>query len=154
MTKYAKSKASSRSTPSNGNTTLAHLLGRLWSRAVSLRQASHAADASGVVLAVIDTKHILLVDHKNARLWLPTGGHVEAGEHPRNTVVRELQDELGFESSHPIEPMVTCVKMSGLAVGHIDVCLWYVIHAVERRHSKYKVHRPGTSLKFCPLNKV
>ena len=112
---------------------------------MSRRQASHAADASGVVLAVIDTKHILLVDHKNARLWLPTGGHVEAGEHPRNTVVQELQDELGFESTHPIEPllMVTCLKTSGLALGHIDVCLWHVVHAVERRHSEYKVQRPG-----------
>ena len=25
---------------------------------------------------------ILLVNHKKAQLWLPTGGHVEPGEHP------------------------------------------------------------------------
>ena len=44
---------------------------------------------------VVDDGHVLLVDHRNAQLWLPSGGHVEAGEHPRETVVRELQEELG-----------------------------------------------------------
>src|SRR5262245_44912198 len=40
------------------------------------------------------TAHILLVDHKQAGLWLPSGGHVEAGEHPEATVRRELWEEL------------------------------------------------------------
>jgi 8-oxo-dGTP pyrophosphatase MutT (NUDIX family) len=43
---------------------------------------------------------VLLVDHKNARLWLPTGGHVEEGEDPRATVVRELKEELGLAVNH------------------------------------------------------
>ena len=30
--------------------------------------------------AVVDGHYILLVDHINAELWLPTGGHVEPGE--------------------------------------------------------------------------
>src|SRR5687767_6375732 len=38
--------------------------------------------------AVVDSEHILLVDHKNAQLWLPAGGHVEPLEHPRATVER------------------------------------------------------------------
>jgi hypothetical protein len=38
---------------------------------------------------VVDGDHLLLVDHINAGLWLPTGGHVEPGEHPRTTVERE-----------------------------------------------------------------
>ncbi len=41
---------------------------------------------------------LLLVDHKNAGLWLPNGGHVEVGEHPRTTVVRELGEELGLDA--------------------------------------------------------
>ena len=44
--------------------------------------------------AVVDGPHILLVDHKNAMLWLPAGGHVEPQEHPRCTVVRELEEEV------------------------------------------------------------
>src|SRR5215203_4474205 len=46
--------------------------------------------------AVVDGEGILLVDHKNAQLWLPPGGHVEEGEHPRATVAREVREELGF----------------------------------------------------------
>lgn len=44
--------------------------------------------------AVIDSGSILLVDHRNAQLWLPSGGHVEQDEDPRRTVVRELKEEL------------------------------------------------------------
>jgi ADP-ribose pyrophosphatase YjhB (NUDIX family) len=60
--------------------------------------------------AVIDGDSILLVDHKNAQLWLPPGGHVEVDEHPRDTVGREVREELGFTPAHAIEAplMVTC----------------------------------------------
>jgi 8-oxo-dGTP diphosphatase len=69
--------------------------------------------------AVVDVDRVLLVDHKNAGLWLPAGGHVEAGEHPRQTVERELQEELGFTTEHPIEAplMVTCTTTVGLTAG-------------------------------------
>jgi 8-oxo-dGTP pyrophosphatase MutT (NUDIX family) len=81
--------------------------------------------------AVIDVDRILLVDHKSAGLWLPAGGHVESGEHPRQTVVRELQEELGFSNDHPIQAplMVTCTTTVGLTAGHVDVSLWYVVRA-------------------------
>jgi 8-oxo-dGTP pyrophosphatase MutT (NUDIX family) len=80
--------------------------------------------------AVVDADAILLVDHKNAGLWLPSGGHVEPGEHPRSTVMRELQEELGFKADHEIQAplMVTCTTTSGLTAGHTDVSLWYVVH--------------------------
>jgi 8-oxo-dGTP diphosphatase len=81
--------------------------------------------------AVVDAQSILLVDHKKAQLWLPPGGHVEPGEHPRDTVMREIREELGFVPAHKIaEPlMVTCTKTVGLTAGHTDVSLWYVVHA-------------------------
>lgn len=80
--------------------------------------------------AVIDAQRILLVDHKNARLWLPTGGHIEPGEHPRETVTRELFEELGLKPSHAIAPplMITASQTVGLTSGHVDVSLWYVVH--------------------------
>jgi len=79
--------------------------------------------------AVVDGHHILLVDHRSAQLWLPPGGHVEPGEHPRETVVRELFEELRIVAGHEItEPlMVTCTTTVGLAAGHVDVSLWYVV---------------------------
>jgi 8-oxo-dGTP diphosphatase len=81
--------------------------------------------------AVVDAAHVLLVDHRNARLWLPPGGHVEPGEHPRATVLRELHEELGLAPSHAIQAplMVTCTKTVGLTAGHTDVSLWYIVRA-------------------------
>ena len=81
--------------------------------------------------AVVEDGHILLVDHKNAQLWLPPGGHVEPHEHPRNTVAREMREELGFAPAHEIQAplMVTCSTTVGLTAGHVDVSLWYVVHA-------------------------
>lgn len=83
--------------------------------------------------AVVDEGHILLVDHKNAQLWLPTGGHVEPGEHPRQTVLRELEEELGLAAPHAIAApvMVTCTTTVGLTAGHTDVSLWYVVRAAR-----------------------
>jgi 8-oxo-dGTP diphosphatase len=78
---------------------------------------------------LVDHDHVLLVDHKNARLWLPSGGHVEPGEHPRATVERELAEELGLElSDGPRAPlMLSVAETVGMTAGHTDVSLWYVI---------------------------
>mgnify|MGYP001059621496 CR=1 FL=1 len=80
---------------------------------------------------VVDHDHLLLVDHKNAQLWLPSGGHVEPGEHPRDTVARELREELGLDLGEvPDAPlMLTISDTVGLTSGHTDVSLWYVINA-------------------------
>lgn len=80
--------------------------------------------------AVVDNAHILLVDHKNAQLWLPSGGHVEPDEDPRCTVVREVKEELGLNVAlEAIGPpiMVTVTETVGLTSGHTDVSLWYVV---------------------------
>jgi 8-oxo-dGTP diphosphatase len=89
--------------------------------------------------AVIDADHILLVDHKNAQLWLPPGGHVEPEEHPRQTVARELIEELGFVAGHVIaEPlMITRATTVGLTSGHVDVSLWYVVNASKNQRIRY-----------------
>lgn len=78
---------------------------------------------------VHDGSHVLLADHRNAQLWLPTGGHVDAGEHPRAMVERELREELGVGLPHPVGPplMVTVTTTVGLTAGHTDVSLWYQI---------------------------
>jgi ADP-ribose pyrophosphatase YjhB (NUDIX family) len=80
---------------------------------------------------VVDSDHLLLVDHRNARRWLPTGGHVEPGEHPRDTVVRELREELGWSPQDPVGAplMLTCTETVGQTAGHTDVSLWYAVSA-------------------------
>ncbi|MFZ9035171.1 MAG: NUDIX hydrolase [Francisellaceae bacterium] len=72
---------------------------------------------------------ILLVDHKNAELWLPSGGHVEIDEDPADTVTRECLEELyvaaEFWSRKPV--FITQTVTVGKTAGHTDVSLWYVI---------------------------
>ena len=76
---------------------------------------------------------VLLCDHRLAGLWLPTGGHVEPGEHPLDTVRREAAEELGV----PAEPDVafggkpfflTMTETVGPPVTrHVDVSLWFAL---------------------------
>jgi 8-oxo-dGTP pyrophosphatase MutT (NUDIX family) len=76
-----------------------------------------------------DKRHVLLVDHIKAQLWLPPGGHVDPNEDPRATVVREAKEELSLTASFLIEgPLfITETVTVGLTAGHTDVSLWFVI---------------------------
>jgi 8-oxo-dGTP pyrophosphatase MutT (NUDIX family) len=79
--------------------------------------------------AVVDGEHLLLVDHINAGLWLPTGGHVEPGEHPRVTALREAKEELAIDGQFLRDgPLfLTVAETVGKTAGHTDVSLWYVL---------------------------
>ena len=72
---------------------------------------------------------VLLVDHRKAGLWLPSGGHVEPDEHPRATVEREAQEELQIAAQFFLpEPLFLTVNQTvGQTAGHTDVSLWYVL---------------------------
>jgi 8-oxo-dGTP diphosphatase len=86
--------------------------------------------------ALVDDRRgkVLLVDHKLAGLWLPSGGHVEPDEDPRATVVRELAEELGlaaeFMQPDPLFITVTSTRKDG---GHTDVSLWYLLRGDSSR---------------------
>jgi len=79
--------------------------------------------------ALVDHEYILLVDHINAELWLPTGGHVEPGEHPRTAALREAREELSIEGEFLFDEPVflTVTETVGKTAGHTDVSLWYVL---------------------------
>jgi 8-oxo-dGTP diphosphatase len=81
------------------------------------------------VLLDEEVKKILLVDHKKAKLWLPTGGHVEWDEHPKETVKREIREELAVEAEFlsPDPFFITVTKTVGTTAGHTDVSLWYIL---------------------------
>ena len=72
---------------------------------------------------------ILLVDHVNAGLWLPPGGHVEPDEDPWLTAAREIDEELGLDGAGVSkEPaFLTVTRTVGIDSGHTDVSLWYVL---------------------------
>lgn len=76
---------------------------------------------------------VLLCDHRLSGLWLPTGGHVEPGEDPTETVRRETTEELGIEAqfdpkcgSRPF--FLTVTETVGTPEEqHIDVSLWFAL---------------------------
>jgi 8-oxo-dGTP diphosphatase len=76
---------------------------------------------------------VLLCDHRLSGLWLPTGGHVEPGEHPLDTVRREAMEELGVTAEPDAEfgdrPFfLTMTETVGPpAMRHVDVSLWFAL---------------------------
>lgn len=95
-------------------------------------------------LVVVDAaqRAVLLVDHRKAQLWLPTGGHVEPGEHPQTTVRREAREELGLDArflrasgARPV--LLTSTVTVGLSAGHTDVGLWYAVEGDADAELRY-----------------
>ena len=86
--------------------------------------------------ALVDEQRgkLLLVDHKLAGLWLPSGGHVEHDEDPRATVIREIAEELNLaaEFVQP-DPLFITVTKVGEGRGHTDVSLWYLLRGDSSR---------------------
>ena len=76
---------------------------------------------------VMDQGNILLGAHITSGLWLPPGGHVDAGEHPRDTVRRECHGRIAralpaFCRTRPL--FLTIAETIG-AQPHEDVSIWY-----------------------------
>lgn len=84
-------------------------------------------------------RKVLLVDHKKAELWLPAGGHVEIDEHPKETVSRELKEELNMEPIFIFEDplFVTVTKTVGKTISHTDVSLWFVLEGNSEHTIEY-----------------
>jgi 8-oxo-dGTP diphosphatase len=84
-----------------------------------------------VYVALFDpaAQRLLLVDHRNAGLWLPPGGHVEPEEHPQDTARREAWEELGMhaEFMDTVPRFLTVTSTVGADAGHTDVTLWYLL---------------------------
>jgi 8-oxo-dGTP pyrophosphatase MutT (NUDIX family) len=108
-----------------------------WLRATDdvFRRVKPATPARHLVSYVVPVDpadgSVLLVDHVNAGLWLPPGGHVEPDEHPARTARREALEELGIAvrgdglEEHPA--FVTVTRTVGSDDGHTDVSLWFVV---------------------------
>ncbi|GAA3588107.1 NUDIX hydrolase [Nonomuraea rosea] len=76
---------------------------------------------------------LLLVGHRAAGLWLPSGGHVEPMEDPWDAVVRECAEELhvpavpsAVSGEKPFFVTVTRTRGHGQ---HTDVSLWFILRS-------------------------
>lgn len=91
------------------------------------------------VLVDPTVNYLLLVDHKKAGLWLPSGGHVEPDEHPAATVTRELREELHLPARFlvPQPIFLTITQTIGATAGHTDVSLWYTLIGDHQQTLQY-----------------
>ncbi|WP_069165832.1 NUDIX hydrolase [Nocardia altamirensis] len=78
-----------------------------------------------------EARAVLLGRHRLAELWLPTGGHVDPGEHPLETARREAAEELGIRAEFTVvgtDPLfLTITPVTDHGGSHEDVSLWYLI---------------------------
>jgi 8-oxo-dGTP diphosphatase len=91
------------------------------------------------MLADLALRKVLLVHHKKANLWLPTGGHVELDEDPAETVRRECLEELGVDAKFvQTEPQfVTVTNTVNTNHSHTDVSLWYILQGNESQQLEW-----------------
>lgn len=88
---------------------------------------------SAFVLVDREQGRLLLCHHRLAGMWLPTGGHVEPGEHPLATVRREVVEELGVPyAPDPVLGEAPFLLAMAATVGapetrHVDATLWYAL---------------------------
>ncbi|GGP09941.1 NUDIX hydrolase [Oceanobacillus neutriphilus] len=53
--------------------------------------------ASAIILKESDPDYMLMMLHQNLKKWLQPGGHVDPGERPIESAVRELKEETGMD---------------------------------------------------------
>lgn len=100
---------------------------------------------------------VLLVAHRKAGLWLPSGGHVEPMEDPWDTVLRECGEELCVEAvpsavsgKAPFFLTVTRTRGQGQ---HIDVSLWYVLKSEAGDITSFDEDE-FDAIKWLPLQQI
>ncbi len=52
---------------------------------------------AGSIIFNASKDEVLLIKHKKLGVWLPPGGHIEAGEFPYEAAVREAKEETGLD---------------------------------------------------------
>lgn len=97
----------------------------------------------------------LLVEHRLAGLLLPAGGHVEPGEDPWDTVVRECTEELGYTPPRVRQqPVFLTVTETRRGPGrHTDVSLWYVVSVHETVITWYDI-REFTGVRWLTVDQI
>lgn len=87
----------------------------------------------------------------------PSGGHVERGEDPAETVRRECAEELGVEARFHEEfgatPLFLTITESNGPDPHRDVALWYVL-AGDIRQTLEPDPREYRSVRWWPVDEL
>lgn len=87
-----------------------------------------------------ETKQLFIVDHKKAKQWIVTGGHIEKGETLEKAIKREAQEELGLTVRHIPQPfMLSIIEVHNEGQKcrfHHDI--WYLIPTDETLNVNFR----------------
>jgi 8-oxo-dGTP diphosphatase len=102
-----------------------------------------------------NTRMALFGDHVKSNLWLPGGGHVEPGEHPKDTVTREVHEEFGLKAEFLLDSpcFLTVTETVGPTSGHVDVGLWFLLRGDSSRLPSFDASE-FRSIKWCTIDEV
>ncbi len=93
---------------------------------------------------LVRNEKVLLVKHRKLGLWLPVGGHIEAGETPEQALRREAIEEAGLELE--ILPG-QCIKCPDKNVSMLLMPHHMQIELIK--HSKEPTHEHIDLIYFC-----
>ncbi len=83
--------------------------------------------ASGITAG---ERGVVLHRHRNLDRWMPPGGHVDPGELPPQSAVRETLEETGIAAAHPGgRPVLVHLAVFASAAGHTHLDLRYLLTA-------------------------
>jgi 8-oxo-dGTP pyrophosphatase MutT (NUDIX family) len=84
---------------------------------------------------IVSQGEVLLAMHRKLGLWLPIGGHMEAGETPEEALRREIMEEVGLEVEIISKPAFDCPdkNASALLMPH-HMQLELIKHDAEEAH--------------------
>ena len=103
------------------------------------------------------TDDILLGAHRKAGLWLPSGGHVEPGESPWQTVERECWEELHLDAIPEkvcgTKPFFLTITETRGHQSHTDVSLWHVLRA-NRADVTYYDEQEYTAINWLSRHQI
>lgn len=76
---------------------------------------------------VVSELGVLLHIHKRLGIWLQPGGHIDPGERPWETAIRETEEETGVKAGHPPSgPLLIHVDVMPAANDHVHYDLRYL----------------------------
>ncbi|MBI4136673.1 NUDIX domain-containing protein [Candidatus Roizmanbacteria bacterium] len=85
------------------------------------------------------TKYVFMGDHIKSGVWLVPGGHIDRDEHPVDTIIREIKEELDTAVTEKdiefFDITITNINSSYPCKRHYD--LWYLYRLRERVNFNY-----------------
>lgn len=72
-----------------------------------------------------DAKYVFIGHHKKSGLWLFNGGHMDPGESPKETVIREAHEEWGLTLDPAHIPNPQLATLTQIEHPETQICQWH-----------------------------